>query len=310
MAELKFAVQTDLARIENTPVLANFDEALAAVKEIVSPYQNMVVTPETVRNAASDRARLRKLREAVDGQRKAVKECYMRPVNEFTAAAKPILDEIDKAVNNIDVQVKAFEEQERNEKMDGLRAFFAEKNTGAGADFADFDKIAARHPDWKNKGYTPEKAQNDIHIELAGIDRGIMALRGYPDNYRAMMLEKFAERYDLADAINVFTQIKRREEQEKAAAQREAERKAAEQKAREEAERAAAKDGETDSSASLGMTGEERIATVPMEPRNDESAALPAVRHIEFWVEVTPEQGKALGAWLKANGIKYGSVRR
>lgn len=305
MAELKFAVQTDLARIENTPVLANFDEALAAVKEIVAPYQNLVVTPETVRNAASDRARLRKLREAVDGQRKAVKECYMKPVNEFTTAAKPILDEIDKAVNNIDVQVKAFEEQERKDKMDALRAFFAEKNTGAGADFADFDKIAARHPDWKNKGCTPEKAQSDIIIELSGIDRGIMALRGYPDTYRAMMLEKFAERYDLADAINVFTQIKRREEQEKALAQREAERKA-----REEAERAAAKDGETDSSASLGMTGEERIATVPMEPRNDESADRPAVRHIEFWVEVTPEQGKALGAWLKANGIKYGSVRR
>ena len=49
-------------------------------------------------------------------------------------------------------------------------------------------------------------------VELAGLDRGIMALRGYPDNYRAMMLEKFAERYDLADAINVFTQIKRRED--------------------------------------------------------------------------------------------------
>ena len=305
MAELKFAVQTDLARIENTPVLANFDEALAAVKEIVAPYQNLVVTPETVRNAASDRARLRKLREAVDGQRKAVKECYMKPVNEFTAAAKPILDEIDKAVNNIDVQVKAFEEQERKDKMDALRAFFAEKNTGAGADFADFDKIAARHPDWKNKGCTPEKAQSDIIIELSGIDRGIMALRGYPDNYRAMMLEKFAERYDLADAINVFTQIKRREEQEKALAQREAERKA-----KEEAERAAAKDGETDSSASLGMTEEERIATVPMEPRNDESAGRPAVRHIEFWVEVTQEQGKALGAWLKANGIRYGKVQK
>lgn len=302
MAELKFAVQTDLARIENTPVLANFDEALAAVKEIVAPYQNLVVTPETVRNAASDRARLRKLREAVDGQRKVVKECYMKPVNEFTAAAKPILDEIDKAVNNIDVQVKAFEEQERKDKMDALRAFFAEKNTGAGADFADFDKIAARHPDWKNKGCTPEKAQSDIIIELSGIDRGIMALRGYPDTYRAMMLEKFAERYDLADAINVFTQIKRREEQEKALAKREAERKAAEQKAREEAEQAAA---ETENGQDEG-----RPMTAPTGERNDESADRPAVRHIEFWVEVTPEQGKALGAWLKANGIKYGSVRR
>ena len=309
MAELKFAVQTDLANIESTPVLANFDEALAAVKEIVAPYQNLIVTPETVRNAASDRARLRKLREAVDGQRKAVKECYMKPVNEFTAAAKPILDEIDKAVNNIDVQVKAYEEQERKDKMDGLRAFFAEKNTGAGADFADFDKIAARHPDWKNKGCTPEKAQSDIIIELSGIDRGIMALRGYPDSYRAMMLEKFAERYDLADAINVFTQIKRREEQEKALAQREAERKAAEQKAKEEAERAVEESAAAPETTGNGQENGQPM-TAPTGERNDESADRSAVRHIEFWVEVTPEQGKALGAWLKANGIKYGSVRR
>ena len=33
-------------------------------------------------------------------------------------------------------------------------------------------------------------------------------------------------------------------------------------------------------------------------------------RYVEFWVRVTPEQSKALGRFLKENGIRYGAIRR
>ena len=104
MAEFEFTLKTDLAPIRDGTVVANFDEALAAVRQIVAPYQNLAVTPDTVREAAGDRAKLRKLRDRIDDQRKAVKAAYMAPVDAYTAAAKPILDEIDAALDDRNVE--------------------------------------------------------------------------------------------------------------------------------------------------------------------------------------------------------------
>ena len=81
-----FVIQTDLATIEQTRILANFDEVVAAVRELARPYQGVIVTADTMKGAASDRARLRKLRDRLDSQRKAVKAACMAPADAFAKA--------------------------------------------------------------------------------------------------------------------------------------------------------------------------------------------------------------------------------
>lgn len=315
MAEFEFTLKTDLAPIRDGTVVANFDEALAAVRQIVAPYQNLAVTPDTVREAAGDRARLRKLRDRIDDQRKAVKAAYMAPVDAYTAAAKPILDEIDAAINNIDGQVKAFEERERTEKLDRIRAYFDEQNAKA-AELVEWDKIAARHPDWKNKGCSEEKAKSDIQIDFAGIERDLQAIHSPAyEQYRAMMIEKYCERYNLSDAINVYTQIKRREAMEAERKKREEEeaRAAAERKLleAEEAHQRRQIAAETANALNREFTrAEAETPTVAEDGGDAPIQTVPAVKRVEFWVEVTSEQAKALGTFLKSNGIKYGAIRR
>lgn len=296
--EFEFQVTTDLAPVRELHIEANFDKLHEFVAARVEVYKTMLVTEETVRNAAADRAMLRKLRDRIDQNRKEIKAECLRPADEFADGIKPTLAEIDAAVANIDEQVKKWEAVEVQKKMDELRAFFHEKNTGAGAEVADFDKIAAAHPKWKNKGYEVKAAQNDIMTELANIDRGMMALRGpgYPENCRAAMIERFAVDYDLAAALNVYTQIQRREAMERARQEREAERQAAEQRAREEAERAATQAVQTVQTAAQ--------ATEPASMQNEQPEML--VRDFRVWA--TREQLNALGAFMKANGIKYGKV--
>jgi predicted GTPase len=296
--EFNFEVTTDLAPVRELHIAANFDKLHEFVAELVAPYKNMVVTEDTAKNASADRARLRKLRERIDQYRKEIKAECMRPVDEFAEGVKPTLAEIDEAVANIDGGVKKWEAVEVQNKMDALRAFFHEKNTGAGAEIADFDKIAAVNPKWKNKGYEVKAAQNDIMSALANIDRGMMALRGpgYPDNCRAAMIERFAQDYDLAAALNVYTQIQRREAMERARQEREAERQAAEQRAREQAERAAEQAVQTAQTAAQ--------ATEPATTQNEQPETL--VRDFRVWA--TREQLNALGAFMKANGIRYGKV--
>lgn len=316
MAEFEFTLKTDLAPIRDATVVANFDEALAAVRQIVATYQNLAVTPDTVREAAGDRARLRKLRDRIDDQRKAVKAAYMAPVDAYTAAAKPILDEIDAAINNIDGQVKAFEERERQEKLGRLREFFDEQNAKA-CGVVEWDKIAARHPEWKNKGCTEDKAKSDILTEFAGIERGIKALSGpgYEEKYRVPMIDKFLEKYDLYEATTLYTTLKQREAEEAARQQREAERARAdaERKLREaEAERQRRQiAAETAQALNREFTRAETETSTAAEDGGDAPIqTAPAVKRVEFWVEVTSEQAKALGRFLRENGIRYGAIGR
>jgi hypothetical protein len=296
--EFNFEVTTDLAPVRELHIAANFDKLHEFVAELVAPYKNMVVTEDTVKNAAADRARLRKLRERIDQYRKEIKAVCMRPTDEFAEGIKPSLAEIDEAVANIDSGVKKWEAVEVQNKMDALRAFFHEKNTGAGAEIADFDKIAAAFPKWKNKGYDLKAAQNDIMSALANIDRGMMALRGpgYPENCRAAMIERFAVDYDLAAALNVYTQIQRREAMERARQEREAERQAARAEEIIEAYREAEKAVQTAQTAAQ--------ATEPAPTQNEQPETL--VRDFRVWA--TREQLNALGAFMKGNSIKYGRV--
>lgn len=306
MAEFK--ITTDLAKVSNTSIEANFDEALKTVEEIVAPYKALVVTPETMRAAGNDRARLRKLRSDLDGYRKAVKEAYMKPVDEYAAKMRPILAAIDDAVTNIDTQIKRFEEQATEEKLVELHAYFdgAVKEEIRGV--AEWEKIKTKHPRWTNKTYSMTDAQNDIQRDLAEIKRSMDALRGYPEPYKSAMIEKFIETYDLSAAMNVFTQTKRREATEEELRRREAERKAAQQTN-------AAQAARMTSALSNALTEQLPVQqaetrTAANEARENAVSEAPALRRVEFWVEVTPEQSRALGIFLKQNKIRYGALKR
>lgn len=291
--EFEFQVTTDLAPVRELHIEANFDKLHEFVAARVAVYKNMVVTEETVKNAAADRAMLRKLRDRIDQNRKEIKAVCMRPTDEFAEGIKPTFAEIDAAIANIDEQVKKWEALEVQNKLNGLREFFNEKNTGPGAEIADFDKIAAANPKWKNKGYEVKAAQNDIMSALANIDRGMMALRGqgYPDYCRAAMIERFAKDYDLASALNVYTQIQRREAMERARQEREAEQQRA-----------------AEAAAQAAQTFQPVQTAVPAEEPAPVQTARPEMLVRDFRVWATREQLNALGAFLKANGIRYGKV--
>ena len=320
MAE--FQITTDLAVIRDFTVAANFDELLAAVAEISAPYEAMIVTPDTVRNAAADRAKLRKLQSRIDEQRKAVKAACMAPAEAFAEKMKPALDRIGAAIDNLDRQVKAFEAQEAEEKLERLRVYFGESLNANTKDCADWEKIAARHRDWKNKGKSEEQCRSEIQIELANIDRSVNAMQGYPEQYKAPMMEAFCRNYELADALTTFQAIKRQEQIEQVRREREAEeaRKAAEREAAlKQAEAAVIENPSSATTAAYALAsalqGEMSRAAAEnaAEGRDGGESAeneAPKLRRVEFWVEVSPEQSKALGRFLKENRIRYGALRR
>lgn len=307
MAE--FTVTTDLSVLRGIQIKANFDELKAELTKKVESYRTMVVTPETTAAAKADLANLRRVQRDIDTVRLAWKREYMAPWDEFEAKCKELKAVLDSGISNLDTQVKAFEEAEVNEKLDELRQFFEETVLPATRPYADFEKIAAKYPRWKNKTYDMTAAKNDIQITLAEIDRGLNALRGMEEPYKTAMLAKFADTYRLDDAMNVMAQMKRQEQMEQARLETEARMKVAEE-ARKAAEAARmAQDAANEQERELTPPEAENHAVLKNE-REEAIQTEEATRRVEFWVEITASQGRALGEFLKANGIRYGSVRR
>lgn len=314
MAE--FVITTDLAPIQNTIVEANFDEIIRAVQERVAPYKALVVTPETVRSAKNDLAELRRLEKQIDGYRKAVKEAFMAPVNAYAERVKPALEEIQSAVESINVQVKAFDEAETQKKLEEAEAYFETAAHPDTLDYLSFGKLRGRHPEWKNKGATLDKIKSDIQIELAGVERDLTAIRAHDEKYRAVMLDAYKENLSLKDALGKYASVKRAEELEKTRAEREAQRRAEEEREAEARRQAAERAREVTERLSSKLVDDmQQTVETAQTAINEEISRLqteqnasPEILVRDFRVWATREQLNALGAFLKANGIRYGKV--
>lgn len=308
MAE--FTVTTDLSVVRDLKITANFDELKAALTEKVESYRTMLVTPENTAAAKSDLANLRRVQRDIDTVRLAWKREYMAPWDEFEAKCKELKAVLDSGISNLDTQVKAFEEAEVQAKIDELHAYFdTVASVSIAGEIADFDKIRAAHPKWRNRGCSMTEAQNDIQMAIAEIERGVNALRNMPEAYKAAMLAKFAETYRLDDAMNVMAQMKRQEQMEQARLETEARMKVAEE-ARKAAEAARmAQDAANEQERELTPPEAENHAVLKNE-REEAIQTEEATRRVEFWVEITASQGKMLGDFLRGNGIRYGAIRR
>lgn len=291
----EFVISTDLAAIENTQILANFEEVRAAVAELSRPYQGLVVTADSMKNAAADRAKLRKLRDRLDAQRKTVKAACLAPAEAFAKGLAPALAEIDKAVENIDRQIKELEEATRADKMQQIEAFFESALTPEIEGYVTFDRLRTMHPKWNNKGCGLTEAQNDIQADLANIRRGITALRGYPEQYRAALLDAFSARYDLGDVVAKYARMKEVEAYE---SQR------SEIHTAQEAIRKAQAERQTGGAAATHTEPE----NAPEGSESGESAVSETPRAYDFRVWATREQITALRSFLLENGIRYGKV--
>ena len=308
MAE--FVVKTDLAPVTSLVIEANFDEIKYELAAKVAAYEKMVVTPEGVAAAKSDLATLRRVSKQIDEVRLAWKREYMKPMDEFEARCKELKGVVSGGIDNLDKQIKTFEAQDIEAKMQALESFFDERVSVEDVEgYVDFGKLKSMHPRWVNKGYDIKTAQNDIMADLAHVKQGVQALRGYPEEFRTVLLDTFKERLDLADVVQKYARLMetkahemRREQERKKAEEAERERKAAESREN---------GAETAQEPEREFTRPEREETVTASGLDETAVFEPQpVKHIEFWVEVTQEQGKALGLWLKTNGIRYGSVKR
>lgn len=174
-----------LVKLESGVAVFNFEELRDDLVAKLDGYKGYLVTEENLALAKSDRASLNKLAKAIDDKRKEVKKEIMKLYeNDFEPQCKELTNLIKNASDEIDSQVKALEERERQAKYEVIVGIW----NGLKFDLVQLNRVF--QDAWLNKGTTERKIQDDMQNIIATITGNLALLdsTNTPDELKAKYL--------------------------------------------------------------------------------------------------------------------------
>ena len=264
-----------------TPVRWNYEEVKKWVEDGLEAYKGRVYTESTITDAKKDRATLNKLAEAIDTRRKEMKEMYLQPYTAFEAEAKEIYAMIKAQSAEIDVQVKAFENSKKEQKLEQIKEAYA---TIAGnlAGVVSYERI--HNPKWLNATANVSTVTTEISAIVERISVGLSSIDTL--NLEPSMAEQvkgvFLKNFDLAEAIAEKDRIEKQ-------------RIALEQY----------KKAQESPAVNEEQYTPQNNTTAYVETDSEPSKEI-EIHTVIFKVEATAEQLNALKQFLNTNHIKYG----
>lgn len=155
------------------PVTFNFEELKKELIEKSEHYKTAVYTEETITVAKQDRANLNKLVKAVNDEKIKVKNKILEPYMEFENQCKELMEIVKSATENIDTQIKDFEQKKKDEKLQVIMKYFEEK-VGPYFGLINFDLIFNER--WLNVTYEMKQVQADIDHVIAKTQNDMMTI--------------------------------------------------------------------------------------------------------------------------------------
>lgn len=273
---MEFEMVTDMETFPKT-IDFNFEALKAGLAERLELYRGLVVTEDGIKTAKEDRAKLNKLREALEAKRKEVKKECMLPYTSFEAKVKELVGLIDQPIAAIDGQLKAFEDQRRAEKRRAVLEIYDE-TIGELRTLLPFERLW--QDAWYNTGVSVKKIREAIVAVEAKAASDLEALATVESEFAEAVKLKYLETLDLNAAL-----LERARLRERAKHLREYEELRAGDAAKQQ----------------------EPERTQENAPQMPEASAEPqeAVYLLRFECQITMEQAAELSAWLKARNISY-----
>lgn len=195
MANFELKVQP----FTNAPVVWNYEELKENLTVALADYKDRVYTEDTIGDAKEDRAKLNKLKTAIDNERKNRKKEYMQPFEKFESQAKEIVAIIDEVSTGIGTQLDAFEEQRVAKKKELIQSLFDEIISNYdGVEFVTCGMISDIK--WLNKSVSEKSIATEITAKLDQIKRDLEVISKMP-NYSFEAKEAYKVSLDLNQAL-------------------------------------------------------------------------------------------------------------
>lgn len=284
---MEFVMGNSLEALPKT-IDFNFEELKTQLASSLELYTGLVVTEDGIKSAKDDRAKLNKLREALETKRKEVKKECMAPYTDFEGKVKELVALIDQPISAIDGQLKAYEEQRRAAKRADILAIY-EETVGELRSLLPFEKLW--QDGWYNTGVSMKKIREAIVAAEAKAASDLEVLATVESEFAEAVKIKYLEHLDLNEAL-----LERARLQERAKRLREYE----EQRAK------AAANLPEEQRMEAASRGAEQAANIPEPAAGAEQAET--VYRLCFECMVTAAQAKELSDWLKARNISFRRV--
>ncbi|MDN3985029.1 DUF1351 domain-containing protein [Lactiplantibacillus plantarum] len=267
------------------PIKINNLEGLqASIAQYVSRYSNLVITEDNVTDSKQVRAKLNKLKKALDDRRKEIKRNYNQPLREFETEVKNLEASIDMIIDPIDEGLGELEVQRREQRKADVMDLIAEMapNYDVGVDEIELD------PRWLNKSISNKQITQEVASSMTVVkqakDKLVTA---------TTMITKYAQAVDV-DPIPWIDQLKQGQDvqyllqaidrQVESAKERERQRELKQQLAAEhQQETSTGKIVDTDTGEVVSLTRTLKITA-------------------------TKDQMWGLSSYMKKNGIKFEAV--
>lgn len=284
---MEFVMGNSLEALPKT-IDFNFEELKTQLASSLELYTGLVVTEDGIKSAKEDRAKLNKLREALETKRKEVKKECMAPYTDFEGKVKELVSLIDQPIAAIDGQLKAYEEQRRAAKRADILAIY-EETVGELRALLPFEKLW--QDGWYNIGVSMKKIREAIVAAEAKAASDLEVLATVESEFAEAVKIKYLEHLDLNEAL-----LERARLQERAKRLREYE----EQRAK------AAANLPEEQRMEAASRGAEQAANIPEPAAGAEQAET--VYRLCFECMVTAAQAKELSDWLKDRNISFRRV--
>lgn len=257
---------------ELIPLLIKFnnEELIKEIEPKIAVYKNAVYTEDTLATAKSDRAKLNKLKENFDIERKRIKELYLEPYIKFETQLKEVINLVDDGVQAIDTQVKAFEDKKKESKRQAIQDYWNEC-IGELHDLLTLDAIF--NPRWLNTTYKLDDIKREIINRITITKNDLEIIQTLKSKHELFLKDYYLRELDLAKTIQMKANL---EEKEKKLAE-------------------------------IQTKPTENTEKEQMQDNLSTKVDTEQIQ-VDFRVIATREQLSKLKQFLKENNIKYGKV--
>lgn len=176
----------------------NFEDLKAEITQKSNEYMNLVYSDDQIKEAKKDRAALNKLISALEAKRKEIKKQVMIPYEDFEKKEKELVSIIRQAVDNIDGQIKGYEEGLRQEKLKKVKEIYKEA-------IGDLDRTVPLErifkDSWLNASTTLKSIKEEIAAIYAKVDADLKVINKESSTYGYEMKEEYLKTFDLSAAM-------------------------------------------------------------------------------------------------------------
>ena len=271
----------------------NFDELKAEITAAAQDYEVSVYTDDTIKQAKTDRAKLNKFVDALNAKRTEVRKQLLKPDEQFGREIKELAGIVQKAIDNIDSQVKDYERRQREEKTAKVRDFY-DANIHDIGEYLPFEQVMK--PEYANASKSMKSIKEEILELIQKVNEGLAILSEVESPYAGDMKEVFLKTYDIGAAMAERNRLETQEQKQKLYAEEQARKKAErEAKLKAEAERVMA-------------AGARTAAPAGEDPHPDPEQQEEPVYEMCFRVYGSKPQILSLRDFMKAQGIRFEKI--